>query len=145
MYDPQLGRFHSIDALSSNSPNESPFTFAMNNPIKYVDPLGLDTTTSQINHGKIQIKTNPEQGDVLKIVDGKGNVSYYTYDPDNPDANKQGYVGAGMDSKPEANVTVTAKKENSGVPPWLLLAQGELGTRRNGDGTNNPRVLEYLH
>jgi uncharacterized protein (TIGR02594 family) len=147
MYDPQIGRFHSLDALSSNSPNESPFAFATNNPIRYVDPLGLDTTTSQIKNGKIQIKTIADKGDVLKIVDKDGNTSYYTYDPENKDANSLGYVGSGTESsQPEKGVTVTAKKkDDSGTPPWLVIAQGELGTRRNGDGTNNPRVIDYLH
>jgi len=147
-YDPQLGRFHGIDQMSSASVNQSPYSFAINNPLRYVDPLGLDTTTTQVKDGKIQIKAHAEKGDVLKIMGKDGNASYYTYDPDNKDANQQGYVGSGTEDTEQA-VTVTAKKEekSGNAPPWLLIAAGEAahGVRRNADGTNNPRILEYLH
>jgi uncharacterized protein (TIGR02594 family) len=46
------------------------------------------------------------------------------------------------ESLPE--VTVRAKKKDSGGPPLLSIAEGELGTRRNSDGTNDPRVMDYL-
>jgi uncharacterized protein (TIGR02594 family) len=147
-YDPQIGRFNCIDLLSSTSYNQSPYNFAINDPLRYSDPLGLDTTTTQIKDGKIQIKANADNGDVLKINDKNGNASYYTYDPSNKDANSQGYVGSGTEETEQA-VTVTAKKEDkgSGVPPWLLVAEHECGlnVRRHGDGTNNPRILDYLH
>ncbi|HVS96213.1 MAG TPA: hypothetical protein VHE54_06995 [Puia sp.] len=103
---------------------------------------------AQVKDGKIQIKAHAEKGDVLKIMGKDGNASYYTYDPDNKDANQQGYVGSGTEDTEQA-VTVTAKKEekSGNAPPWLLIAAGEAahGVRRNADGTNNPRILEYLH
>jgi len=40
-YDNALGRFNSIDALSEMSFSTSPFTFARNNPIFWMDPSGL--------------------------------------------------------------------------------------------------------
>ncbi|MBS4042286.1 MAG: hypothetical protein KGZ59_00520 [Chitinophagaceae bacterium] len=42
-YDPQIGRFHQIDFLATLSLNQSPFAFVNNNPINFIDPLGLDT------------------------------------------------------------------------------------------------------
>ena len=147
-YDPQIGRFHSIDQMSSASLNQSPYSFSINNPLKYLDPLGLDTTTTQIRDGVIQIKTHAVQGDVLKIMAKDGNASYYTYDPNNKDANQQGYVGSGTETTEQA-VTVTAQRAgiDGNAPPWLLIAAEEAanGVRRNGDGTNNLRILEYLH
>jgi len=143
-YDPQIGRFHNLDHMSSASPNQSPYTFAINDPLRYVDPLGLDTTTTQIKDGKIRIKAHADKGDVVKIVNKDGSASYYTYDPDNKGANQQGYVGSGTESTEQA-VTVTA--HGGSVPLWFRIAAGEAagGVRRNGDGTNNPRILEYLH
>jgi len=44
MYDPQIGRFHQIDALADVSNNYSPYNFASDNPILRNDPLGLEDT-----------------------------------------------------------------------------------------------------
>jgi RHS repeat-associated protein len=42
-YDPQIGRFHQIDALADANPSWSTYSFVQNNPIAFIDPLGLDT------------------------------------------------------------------------------------------------------
>ncbi len=49
MYDPQLGRFHQIDALTDVAHKFSPYGFSNNNPIGFNDPLGLSTTTPGVN------------------------------------------------------------------------------------------------
>ncbi len=40
-YDPQLGRFHSVDPLTDFFPGITPYHFAYNNPIGFNDPTGL--------------------------------------------------------------------------------------------------------
>ncbi len=41
-YDPQLGRFHGYDLLASKYTGITPYHYAINNPISYNDPSGLD-------------------------------------------------------------------------------------------------------
>jgi len=41
MHDPALGRFNSIDILAEDYSFQSPYAYAVNNPIKYVDVDGM--------------------------------------------------------------------------------------------------------
>jgi hypothetical protein len=43
-YDPELGRFMSVDALWESMPGESPFHYCFNTPLILRDPSGLQST-----------------------------------------------------------------------------------------------------
>ncbi len=42
MMDPQLGRWHVVDAMAENNITTSPYAYVQNNPVNYIDLLGLD-------------------------------------------------------------------------------------------------------
>ena len=42
-YDPARGQFLTPDPLAEKYPWMSPYTYCMNNPIRFIDPLGMDT------------------------------------------------------------------------------------------------------
>jgi len=43
-YDPVIGRWHVQDLMAEEHFNYTPYHYTFNNPILYIDPIGLDTT-----------------------------------------------------------------------------------------------------
>ncbi|SBV90588.1 exported hypothetical protein [uncultured Dysgonomonas sp.] len=58
-YEPGIGRFSAVDPLAEKYPWISPYVYCNNNPIKYIDPDGLDW-----------------------VMRGVGGNAYYYYDKD---------------------------------------------------------------
>lgn len=63
MYLPEVGRWGVVDALAEKNSNMSGYVYAVNNPILFTDPFGLDTSSANAN-------VLVHQGDV--ILFGKG-------------------------------------------------------------------------
>jgi RHS repeat-associated protein len=58
-YDPQIGRFLQIDPLTDDYTDDSPYSFAFNNPIYWTDPLGAENYSwehllKQVENGTIK-------------------------------------------------------------------------------------------
>jgi RHS repeat-associated protein len=62
-YDPRLGRWLTLDPLMAKYPNQSPYAGFNNNPILFVDPLGLEGE-------------NPNEEKQVEGVEVKDNISW---------------------------------------------------------------------
>jgi RHS repeat-associated protein len=93
MYDPRIGRWLAVDPLASRFPFSSPYVYALNNPIIYVDPDG-----EQVDY--IVDKALEELGFRvgIKIVSNENNASSIVY-------KTQSFVHSGAESN-KAVVTV---------------------------------------
>jgi hypothetical protein len=62
MQDPQLGVWHTIDPLTEAMPNFSPYAYCYNNPVRYIDPTGMEGEDG--NPQRVKYLYNTKTGEV---------------------------------------------------------------------------------
>ena len=63
LYDPVIGGWGSVDPLAENHHGFSPYAYVLNNPMAFIDPLGLDT----IGVHNLDMSTYKEDVDVVQL------------------------------------------------------------------------------
>ena len=60
-YDPALGRWHVMDPLAEWHFNQSPYNYVLDNPLRYIDPFGLDKEDREERRRKRQERRDMKQ------------------------------------------------------------------------------------
>lgn len=71
-YDPTIGRFTTVDPLTEDYTFQSPYTYAENNPILYIDYMGLGATNEYVR--------DKETGETRMVGTKGGNETDYVYE-----------------------------------------------------------------
>jgi len=71
-YDPQKSFFYGVDPMSDKYPNQSNYIYCSNNPIRLIDPNGMDEWELN-SKGEIVKRIENKAEDSFHMVDDKGN------------------------------------------------------------------------
>src|SRR5690606_26129563 len=92
-YDPALGRWMNIDPLAEMSRKTSPYVYALNNPVFFIDPDGMMAEASSDKSGSGSNNSSSGENQISLGIAGikfdlnqkVGAVSYVNYDGDSID------------------------------------------------------------
>lgn len=67
-YDPSLGRFHTLDPLAEKFSHQSSFVYADNNPIRFIDFMGMNADGYTIDEEGLVERVDDTGGDAYDVL-----------------------------------------------------------------------------
>jgi RHS repeat-associated protein len=96
-YDPSLGRFHTLDPLAEKFSHQSPFVYADNNPIRFIDYMGMSADGYTVDF----------EGNFERVDDTGGNEYDVVYTKEEyEDAKSSGETNEYGNPEPENQVVI---------------------------------------
>jgi RHS repeat-associated protein len=116
-YDPALGRWMNMDPLAETSRRWSTYTYCYNNPMRFVDPDGMQADDWRNSAG--QLVYDPKKND------GKGGYTEHA-------TKKDIYVGEALRKSSETGAKQFDKLVNSPQPVEIIVNETEIPVQSDG-------------
>jgi RHS repeat-associated protein len=139
MYDPVVGRWWSVDPLAEKSRRLSPYTYCLNNPMRFVDLDGMLEYPYEINlsMAKRLKKFTEELRDEACRAEQRGEKSYETGPPDNYTVDENGHITLECtdESDPEDHLYVKNEDGSINRNKSIVVQKGVLDNINNASAT----------
>ena len=146
VYDPMLGRFLSPDPIVqglNNSQNFNRYSYALNNPLKFIDPTGythgppFDFKMGRGNYAWAQQGMNFQIGHRGSIMYG-GNGNYDTFANSNSSFNNEGGSNNSCGTQTVYEVEVTDSKTGEKITILIIVVESTTSENVEEEGGGNP-------
>ena len=137
-YDPALGRWHVPDLMSEKHYDYTPYHYTFNNPVLFIDPIGLDTLLFN-DHGYFTGDVVQAKGEHVGIMSGENPAVFSFADPKNdPEDIIKGIikravmVGDETINEALSNAGVFKEENQNNKTGYIITESNEANT--NGEG-----------